>query len=104
MIKNVKFIISLLLVIGIVLIAIFSHYLCPYDPYEQNLSDAFQSPGLSHFMGTDAYGRDMFSRVLTGGKVSILSTLILVGTICIFGTIIGILCGYLGGKFDYIVK
>ena len=64
---------ALLLVVG----SYFSEHLCPYDPYEQNLSIAKASPSLAHPFGTDRYGRDMLSRVIVGSKTSIYSTLLL---------------------------
>ena len=54
-------------------------------------------------MGTDRYGRDMFSRVVVGAQTSIFSTLALVGVISIFGTLTGTLCGYYGGAMDSVV-
>lgn len=91
------------LVIVLMLTALFSEQLAPYDPYEQNLEEAMQPPSARHIMGTDRYGRDMFSRVLVGGKTSIYATLALVAAISIFGTIVGTLSGYYGGKVDSIV-
>lgn len=91
------------LVIVLMLVALFSEQLAPYDPYAQNLEEAMQPPSAQHIMGTDRHGRDMFSRVLVGGKTSIYATLALVAAISIFGTIVGTLCGYYGGRVDSIV-
>lgn len=91
------------LVILLMLVALFSEQLAPYDPYEQNLDEAMQPPSAQHIMGTDRHGRDMFSRVLVGGKTSIYATLALVAAISVFGTVAGTLCGYYGGKVDSIV-
>lgn len=91
------------LVILLMLVALFSEQLAPYDPYEQNLDEAMQPPSPQHIMGTDRHGRDMFSRVLVGGKTSIYATLALVAAISVFGTVVGTLCGYYGGKVDSIV-
>ena len=91
------------LVILLMLVALFSEQLAPYDPYAQNLDEALQPPSARHIMGTDRHGRDMFSRVLVGGKTSIYSTLALVAAISVFGTVVGTLCGYYGGKVDSIV-
>lgn len=91
------------LVIILMLVALLSEQLAPYDPYEQNLDEAMRPPSAQHIMGTDRHGRDMFSRVLVGGKTSIYATLALVAAISIFGTIVGTLCGYYGGRVDSIV-
>ena len=56
----------LILAIGLVVLAVFSEHLCPYDPYAQDLASALQPPSLQHPMGTDTYGRDMLSRVISG--------------------------------------
>ena len=93
----------LALVAILLLVALFSEKLAPYDPYKQDLSQALLSPSSEHWMGTDRYGRDMFSRVLVGAQTSIFATLALVGVISVFGTIVGTLCGYYGGALDSIV-
>ncbi|MFV0527783.1 MAG: nickel transporter permease [Lachnospiraceae bacterium] len=91
------------LAIVLLLAAILAKWLVPYDPYEQDLSQSLQSPSIQHWMGTDQYGRDMFSRVLMGARASLSMTLLLVAVIAVFGTAVGILCGYKGGKVDAIV-
>lgn len=83
--------------------SIFSEYLTPYDPYEQDLSIAKQAPSLEHIFGTDRYGRDMLSRVIVGSRASIYSTLLLVVIITVIGTIIGIVCGLSGKVLDTIL-
>lgn len=95
--------IFLTLVILLMLAALFSEQLAPYDPYEQNLAEAMLPPSDGHIMGTDRYGRDLFSRVLLGGKASIYATLALVAAISVFGTVVGTLCGYYGGRVDSLV-
>lgn len=83
--------------------AAFSDYLCPYDPNEQHLDAALQPPSIEHPMGTDRYGRDMFSRVIAGSRTSIFSTLALVSIITAVGTFSGVICGYLGGAIDSVI-
>ena len=73
-----KLMIFSILAAGLVLLAIFSDHLCPYDPYAQDLSCALQAPSLQHPMGTDTYGRDMLSRVISGARASIFSTFIFI--------------------------
>ncbi|MDO4338218.1 MAG: ABC transporter permease [Eubacteriales bacterium] len=98
-----KLIFFLALAAALLLIAIFAKYLCPYDPYEQNLMDAQKPPSAAHPLGTDRYGRDMLSRVIIGSTTSIFATLVLVAIITIVGTAIGIVCGWCGGKADTIL-
>ena len=93
-----------ILLAGILLLAAaFSDKLAPYDPYAQDLSMSKQPPSAAHWMGTDQYGRDVFSRVLVGAQTSIFSTLTLVAAISLFGTIVGTLCGYYGGAVDSVM-
>ena len=93
-----------ILLAGILLLAAaFSDKLAPYDPYAQDLSMSKQPPSAAHWMGTDQYGRDVFSRVLIGAQTSIFSTLTLVAAISLFGTIVGTLCGYYGGAVDSVM-
>lgn len=95
--------VSLLIIVGIMLTgALFAEYLCPYDPYEQNLSIASQAPGRQHLMGTDRYGRDMLSRIIIGSRTSISATLVLVAVTAMVGTVIGIICGWNGRKIDVV--
>ena len=98
-----KLIIFSVLAVCLVVLAVFSDHLCPYDPYAQDLSSALQAPSLQHPMGTDTYGRDMLSRVISGARASIFSTFILVAVISIFGTIVGLCCGYYGGILDSVM-
>lgn len=91
------------LAICLVVVAVFADRLCPYDPYAQDLSLSYQAPSVAHIMGTDAYGRDMFSRVIVGARASILSTLALVCIITLAGTAVGTISGFIGGKVDAIV-
>ncbi len=87
------------LVFCLLALALFSGELCPYDPYAQNLSAAKESPSLAHWLGTDAYGRDMLSRVLIGSQASLFSTLLLVVLTALVGSAFGLVCGWNGGSF-----
>lgn len=81
----------------------FSEQLCPYDPYMQDLSLTKAAPSAEHLLGTDRYGRDMLSRVIAGSKTSIFSTLLLVSFITLFGSLIGIICAWMGRKTDTVL-
>ena len=98
---------------GIVALAIFiavlGPHICPFDPYEQNLKHRLKAPswlpdGVSgHFLGTDPLGRDILSRVICGTRISLLiglTSVIISGSI---GVILGLLCGFYGGKLDSLI-
>ena len=74
-----------------------------YDPDVQDLLMAQKPPSAEHILGTDRYGRDMFSRVLVGSTTSIYATLLLVAIITVLGTVIGIICGWCGGILDTVL-
>ena len=100
---RMKLIVFAGLTAALLLITIFAKYICPYDPYAQDLTQAMQPPSAAHLMGTDTYGRDMLSRVLIGAQTSISSTFALVAIITVFGTVFGIFCGYYGGIVDSVM-
>ena len=75
----------------------------PYDTTAMDPAAKFQSPSLRHLMGTDNFGRDIFSRVLEGAASSLLIALCVVAIGCFFGMVIGELCGYYGGLADAIL-
>lgn len=87
----------------LILASFFSDHITPYDPYLQDLSMAKAPPSPEHLLGTDRYGRDMLSRVIAGSKTSIFSTLLLVGFISVFGTLIGVICARAGKWLDILL-
>ena len=93
----------LFLVGVLLLVSFFADKIVPYDPYAQNLSLSRQPPSAAHGMGTDQYGRDVFSRVIVGAQASVFSTLLLVCVTSVFGTVVGTLCGYVGRRVDSVV-
>ncbi len=97
-----KLLFLLILTSAFMLVVIFAENICPYDPNAQIFS-SLESPSLSHLAGCDRMGRDLFSRILIGLKTSVLSTLVLVGIICVFGTAVGVLCAHFGGAFDSVI-
>ena len=98
-----KLVFFLVLTALLLFVAAFAKYLCPYDPYAQDLALAQKPPGPEHLLGTDRYGRDMLSRVIIGSTTSIYATLLLVAVITVVGTAIGIFCGWKGGKVDTVL-
>lgn len=90
-------------VILTLVISIFAAHFLPHDPNLTDINQRLQKPSLDHWFGTDAFGRDVFSRTLLGSKTSILSAMVIVFFSGAFGTFIGMLSGYYGGKIDQIL-
>ncbi len=80
-----------------------SDRLVPYDPYLQDLGSALLPPSAEHLFGTDQLGRDLFSRVLVGGKVTVFSSLLIVCITVLIGSVVGILAGFFGGHVDQLL-
>ena len=99
----VKLVVFSVLAGFVILVALFAPWLCPFDPYAQNLSQALQAPSAEHLAGTDRYGRDLLSRIIMGAQSSIFSTLALVVIIAVVGTVVGVLCGWKTGKLDVVL-
>ena len=93
----------LFLVAILLLVSFFADQIVPFDPYAQDLGLSRQPPSAAHFMGTDQYGRDVFSRVVAGAQASVFSTLLLVTVTSVFGTVVGTVCGYFGRGIDSVV-
>jgi len=90
-------IILLAIVFGSALLAVF---VAPYDPNEIGLDKALQAPSMLHWFGTDQLGRDVLSRVIWGGQVSLLIAACAVALAGAFGTLLGLVAGYFGGVVD----
>ena len=87
----------------LVIAAIFAPWLATHDPYAQDLANTLQAPGNGHVFGTDELGRDIYSRLLWGARITltIISLVsIIVGPV---GLLVGTASGYLGGKFDTVM-
>jgi ABC-type dipeptide/oligopeptide/nickel transport system permease subunit len=88
----------------LVLTAIFADVLAPYDPVETRPEIRLQAPSWTHFFGTDDIGRDVFSRIVHGSRISLWVGLLAVGIGTLAGMIIGLLCGYCEGRLDLIAQ
>ena len=95
--------VGLVLVVAIALVALLAPWVAPYDPDAQDVLMKLQGPSAEHWFGTDAFGRDVLSRVIWGARVSLF-----VGTVAtlagvLIGTVIGIVSGYYGGIVDKLI-
>ena len=103
--KKNKLAVASLIVIGlIVLVAIFAPLLAPYDPYETDVFNKLQPPSKEHIMGTDSIGRDVFSRIIYGTRVSLLVGVVCEAIAVPIGVILGCIAGYYGGWADTIIS
>lgn len=101
--SNYLFTLGIVICLFWILAAILAPVIAPYDPVVQDLTIRLQAPSAAHWFGTDNFGRDIFSRVIYGGRYSLLAgclTVIIAGCI---GTFYGAVAGYVGGAVDTIM-
>ena len=94
---------GLVILLLILLTSVLAPVLAPYDPLVSNLSEALQKPSAAHLLGTDNIGRDTLSRVLYGGRQSILLALAATVLSMLLGFALGLFAGYFGGWIDGII-
>lgn len=88
---------------ALVAVAVFAEFLTPLDPYAQDLTRALRPPDSVNWLGTDRYGRDVFSRVIMGAQTTLCASLLLLAVISSVGSLIGAVCGFAGGRLDTIL-
>lgn len=91
------------IILLLLLAALFGSALAPYDPMEMAFAERLTGPSAQHIMGTDEFGRDIFSRILHGASVSVQVALIAVSISTIAGVLLGSLAGYFGGWLDEVI-
>ncbi len=92
--------IGLAVILAIFALSLFSGFISPYEPNAIDLDTLKEPPGAAHLLGTDQKGRDIFSRVLYGGKISI-GVALLAGCLSMgIGLLVGLVSGYYGGRLD----
>ena len=87
----------------LVVVALGAPLLTPHDPLAMHLEDQLQSPNRTHWLGTDLFGRDVFTRLVYGGRVSLRVGVVSVGIALLPGLIIGLLAGYYGRMLDVLL-
>lgn len=101
--NKLKFNIIIFILMSIFLISLLAPYIAPNDPYAVDLTKTLQPPSKEFLFGTDSLGRCVFSRVLYGANRTIFSAIIVVLITFVFGTTVGIISGYIGGKIDRLI-
>ena len=88
------------LVLLVILVAAFGPLLLSEDPYASNMTASLLEPSAEHWFGTDKLGRDCFTRIIYGARVSLSMTIMVVFLMSVVGTLVGIVSGYCGGWVD----
>lgn len=102
--RNIPATLGLVVLVGLVLLSIAVPLISPYDPTDQVISDALQRPSGEHWMGTDYLGRDLLTRLLYGGRLSLSIGFMAVLIGLVVGLPLGAISGYFGGWVDLVIQ
>lgn len=94
---------GLMISVIVILAAIFAPFIAPYDPVKLNLPERLKPPTEAHWMGTDHLGRDIFSRVIYGARISLEVGVVSIALGSVVGLLVGAAAGFLGGRLDSIL-
>lgn len=94
---------GLIIVIMLAFAAIFAPIISPHDPYRVVMDEQFLPPSLTHWLGTDNFGRDILTRILYGARISLVVGIVPSFISLVIGTIMGIISGYFGGRIDFAI-
>ncbi len=103
LLRNKQAILGFVVLLSLVLAAIFADQIAPYNPYKTNYSNVKQPPSAEHFIGTDELGRDGFSRLIYGARISLLVGVSVSAISTTVGVALGAIAGYFGGAADMII-
>jgi len=103
LIKGKLAVIGLAIFIGIIAISALAPWIAPYDPNATNTSMLIKPPSAAYWMGTDELGRDVFSRILYGTRISLVVGVIAVAMAMAFGAVLGLIAGYWRGAADHVI-
>lgn len=104
LVRNPLAMIGLVIIALLIVMAIFAPWIATHDPIAQNLQGRLQPPlSPGHLLGTDEFGRDIFSRIVHGSRVTLYIVLLVTLTAPVFGLIVGTVAGYFGGWIDTVL-
>ena len=92
-----------MIVSSVAMVLLAAPLIAPYDPGEMDFENLLKPPSFNHWLGTDGLGRDLLSRILFGGRVSFLVSILAISIAAGNGIIIGLTSGYFGGKLDAVI-
>jgi ABC-type dipeptide/oligopeptide/nickel transport system permease subunit len=94
---------GLVITLGYVVVGVLAPYIAPYDPAAIDVVNQYQPPSLSHPFGTDSFGRDIFSRVVHGTRISLRVATLSISFATVAGVMLGLTAGYYGGNVDEVI-
>ena len=100
LLRNPMTLAGLLVALLLIVVAAFAPWIATHDPVAQNLANALQAPGAAHWFGTDEYGRDIFSRLVYGSRITLYIITLVTVIVGPIGLFIGTVSGYYGGIVD----
>ncbi|AIA72849.1 cytochrome c550 [Pectobacterium carotovorum subsp. carotovorum] len=103
MLRNPLTAIGSAIVLMLMLVAIFAPWIATHDPLVQDLANALQAPSAAHYFGTDEFGRDVFSRLVYGSRITLYIVALVSVTVGPIGLALGVISGYYGGIVDTIL-
>lgn len=95
--------VGIIILASIILMSLMAPLITPYDPIKISIAEKFQAPSILHWFGTDEVGRDIFTRILYGARLSLGVGILVIVIAGLIGTIIGTIAGYFGGVIDQII-
>lgn len=98
--KNQLVTIGIIIIVFWLLVTLTAHLIAPFEPLQQNLVDRLQSPNSTYMLGTDQLGRDVLSRMMYGGRISLPAAIVVVIVAGIVGTFVGSIAGFVGGTIE----
>ncbi len=98
--RQKRALVALALIVLLILAAVFAPFVTPFDPAAPDYDSLLDGPSAAHWLGTDAYGRDIFSRIIWGGRVSLTVGFLSVALGGVAGIVIGLISGFFGGWID----
>ncbi|UCG08387.1 MAG: ABC transporter permease [Desulfobacterales bacterium] len=101
--RNHLMIVGTAIIVFLLLVAAVAPLLATHDPYEQILPDRLLAPATEHYFGTDGLGRDIYSRVVYGSRVTLTIAFLVAAISTPLGLVIGVFAGYIGGAIDEIL-
>lgn len=90
-------------VVLLIVVAVAAPYIAPYDPSDQDLANSMAGPSMQHLAGTDVHGRDIFSRIIYGTRISLRIGFLGMLLGCVVGVVLGLVSGYYGGWADTVI-